>query len=187
MAHFARVDKTTKEVLHVHCVDNKDCIDAKTKQESEFTGEAYLKKVHAQQPWINDIVFVQTSYTHSKRGRYAGKGMKYNLDKDEFEHKTIEEKEIQSESLVRKASNILFSSSISVPKIRFGECNKPGFIQFIARNNFRRIIFMLLFVLVAFLFERALEQQVWATVCIIVLVAIAGRFILKERQVHKRL
>lgn len=78
MAHFARVDNKTKEVIHVHCVDNVNCIDVATKKESEEAGVLYLKKLYKNELWINDVTFIQTSYNSSFRKNYAGKGYYYD-------------------------------------------------------------------------------------------------------------
>jgi hypothetical protein len=84
MAHFARIDKNTNRVLHVHVVDNVNCINPKTDQEDELTGIAYLKIVHKSQPWISEVNFVQTSYHGIIRKNFAGVGYSYDKNRDAF-------------------------------------------------------------------------------------------------------
>lgn len=84
MAHFARIDKQTKKVLHVHVVDNVNCINPETKQEDEFTGINYLKTVHKDQTWIENVEFVQTSYTGKSRKNFAGIGFIYDESRGAF-------------------------------------------------------------------------------------------------------
>jgi hypothetical protein len=45
MAHFAKINKTTNEVLHVSVVDNWNCVNG-TGNEVEAIGIAYLEGVH---------------------------------------------------------------------------------------------------------------------------------------------
>lgn len=81
MAHFARCSKATDEVIQVHAVNNSDCEG--TTGESD-AGINYLMEVHANQPWINDIYFVQTSFNGKIRKRFAGIGMIYSKQYDAF-------------------------------------------------------------------------------------------------------
>jgi hypothetical protein len=84
MAHFARIDKNTKKVIQVHCVDDINLQDPVTKQESEATGIAYLLDVHKNQAWINDVFFVQTSYNNTIRKNYAGPGFDWDTGRNAF-------------------------------------------------------------------------------------------------------
>lgn len=77
MSHFARIDKKTNYVLQVHVVNNENVIDEKS-------GIEFLKNIHKNQSWINDIYFVQTSYNSKIRNEFAGIGYTYNLELDAF-------------------------------------------------------------------------------------------------------
>jgi len=75
MAHFAELDQNNV-VLRVVVVDNKDTSDAQG-VEKEYIGAAFLERVLGGR-WI------QTSYNGNIRKRYAGKGMVYLEDHDQF-------------------------------------------------------------------------------------------------------
>lgn len=83
MAYYCRVDKKTKLVLFVHTINNNDCMD-ENGNENELTGIAYLKKIHANQPWIDKCIFVKTSYNNNIRKNYAGIGYLYDEITDRF-------------------------------------------------------------------------------------------------------
>jgi hypothetical protein len=89
MAHFAEIDENNI-VTRVLIVGNEVLLD-ENDVEQESLGIAHLKE------WFPDSgTWVQTSYgtfqnTHMFggtpfRGNYAGVGMRYNPDKDRFEH-----------------------------------------------------------------------------------------------------
>lgn len=79
MAHFAILDQNNT-VINVVVVNNKDCFDTKTNQESELIGIEYLRKVY-NNPEIN---FIQCSYNASIRKNYPGPGYVYNNILDAF-------------------------------------------------------------------------------------------------------
>ena len=80
MAHFAKINKATNEVMHVSVVDNWNCVDGEG-NEVEAIGVAYLEKVHGVH---DDVYWKQTSYNGNKRKNYAGIGMKYDSARDAF-------------------------------------------------------------------------------------------------------
>jgi len=75
MAHFAELD-SNNVVKRVIVVDNKDCCDAYG-NEKESIGIAHCE-------WLLGGRWVQTSYNHKFRKRYAGAGMVYNAELDAF-------------------------------------------------------------------------------------------------------
>ena len=87
MAHFAKIDNSTKIVLSVHVVDNKDTQD-ENGDEVESIGQTYLSNLH------NGCIWKRTSYNtyggvHVKGGtpfrkNYAGKGFTYDETRDAF-------------------------------------------------------------------------------------------------------
>ena len=87
MAHFAKIDNSTKIVLSVHVVDNKDTQD-ENGDEVESIGQTYLSNLH------NGGIWKRTSYNtyggvHVKGGtpfrkNYAGKGFTYDETRDAF-------------------------------------------------------------------------------------------------------
>jgi len=85
MAHFARVDKITKQALRVHVVDNERSLDDEM-NEVDTISIAYLNEVHKNQPWINDIEFVQCSYNSNFRKNYLGIGFTFDSVRDAFIH-----------------------------------------------------------------------------------------------------
>jgi hypothetical protein len=80
MAHFAKINKTTNEVLHVSVVDNWNCVNG-TGDEVESIGIAYLESVHGVH---DDVYWKQTSYNNNIRKNYAGIGMTYDASRDAF-------------------------------------------------------------------------------------------------------
>jgi len=80
MAHFAKINKTTNEVIHVSVVDNWNCVNG-TGDEVESIGIAYLESVHGVH---DDVYWKQTSYNHNIRKNYAGIGMTYDAGRDAF-------------------------------------------------------------------------------------------------------
>ena len=80
MAHFAKINKATNEVMHVSVVDNWNCVDGEG-NEVEAIGVAYLEKVHGVH---DDVYWKQTSYNGNMRKNYAGIGMKYDSARDAF-------------------------------------------------------------------------------------------------------
>lgn len=77
MAHFAELD-SNNTVLRVLVVSNDDILDA-SGVEQEALGIAYLKNLFGE-----DSRWVQTSYSASFRGCYAGPGMSYDPEADLF-------------------------------------------------------------------------------------------------------
>jgi hypothetical protein len=83
MAHFARIENDI--VREVIVINNAVITDANG-QEQESLGVEFCKSLYGQ-----DTEWMQTSYNGSFRGRYAGSGMKYDPELDEFVTPTIEE------------------------------------------------------------------------------------------------
>jgi hypothetical protein len=77
MAHFAWLD-TNNTVTQVSVVDNVNLLD-ENGEESEAVGIAYLTSVHGE-----GKIWKQTSYNGNFRGTYAGIGMSYDADLDQF-------------------------------------------------------------------------------------------------------
>lgn len=77
MAHFARLDENNT-VIDVLVIENQDILD-ENNQESEQKGIEFLKNLFGQ-----DTVWVQTSYNHNFRVRYAVIGGKYDPIRDIF-------------------------------------------------------------------------------------------------------
>ena len=78
MAHFAQIDQTN-QVQNVIVVSNDDCGGGNF-PESEPIGQAFIASLGLTGTWL------QTSYHAKFRGAYAGIGMIYNPDTDEFEN-----------------------------------------------------------------------------------------------------
>jgi hypothetical protein len=75
MAHFAKVENgVVREVL---VIGNDDCLDVNG-VESEAVGQAFIASIGLSGEWK------QTSYNANFRGKYAGIGMSYDADLDEF-------------------------------------------------------------------------------------------------------
>ena len=75
MAHFARVDDGI--VREVIVIDNTDCGGGDF-PESESVGQVFIASIGLAGEWL------QTSYSSSFRGTYAGIGFTYDSDLDEF-------------------------------------------------------------------------------------------------------
>lgn len=76
MAHFARVeDNIVREVI----VINNAVITDENGQEQESLGVDFCKSLYGE-----DTEWLQTSYNGSFRGVYAGVGMHYDPELDEF-------------------------------------------------------------------------------------------------------
>ena len=83
MAHFARVeDNIVREVIVV----NNDVLLDENGTEQESIGIDFCKSLYGQ-----DTEWLQTSFNGNFRGRYAGSGMIYDAQKDEFLFPVIEE------------------------------------------------------------------------------------------------
>ena len=83
MAHFAKIENNF--VTQVIVVDNYVLKD-ENGQEQESLGVAFCKYLFGE-----DTNWIQTSYNGSFRGQYAGSGMKYDPELDEFVSPIIEE------------------------------------------------------------------------------------------------
>lgn len=77
MAHFAELDENDI-VIGVLVVENKNIVD-ETGKEQEQIGIAYLRNLFGQEKR-----YVQTSYNHNFRKKYAGIGDTYRSDLDMF-------------------------------------------------------------------------------------------------------
>jgi hypothetical protein len=78
MAHFARVeDNIVREVV----VINNETLENKPFPESEPIGVAFCKSLYGA-----DTEWLQTSYNSNFRGTYAGSGMIYDAELDEFKY-----------------------------------------------------------------------------------------------------
>ena len=83
MAHFCRIeDNIVREVIVV----NNEALENKEFPESEPIGIAFCKSLYGE-----DTEWKQTSYNGNFRGRYAGSGMIYDAQKNEFLFPVIEE------------------------------------------------------------------------------------------------
>ena len=77
MAHFARIENNiVREVIVV----NNEVLENKPFPESEPIGIAFCKSLYGA-----DTEWLQTSYNGNFRGKYAGTGMIYNPELDEFD------------------------------------------------------------------------------------------------------
>lgn len=77
MAHFAGINEEGI-VQRVRVISNDILIQ--NGEEVEELGVAYLKNRHPNTDWV------QTSYNDNFRKRYAGRGMKYDAERDAFIH-----------------------------------------------------------------------------------------------------
>jgi hypothetical protein len=78
MAHFARVENNiVREVI----VINNEVLENKPFPESESIGIAFCKSIYGA-----DTEWLQTSYNANFRGSYAGSGMIYDSELDEFKY-----------------------------------------------------------------------------------------------------
>lgn len=75
MAHFAKVENGI--VTQVIVVNNNDC-GGKDFPKSEKIGQKFIASMGLEGKWL------QTSYSGSFRGRYAGIGYTYDSKLDEF-------------------------------------------------------------------------------------------------------
>jgi len=75
MAHFAQVDNSI--VQQVIVIGNADCGGGDF-PESEAVGKAFIASLGLDGEWL------QTSYNANFRGAYAGIGMVYDAELDEF-------------------------------------------------------------------------------------------------------
>jgi len=76
VAHFAQVDEY-QIVRNVIVVNNSDC-GGGDYPDSEPIGQAFIASIGIEGEWL------QTSYSGSIRGQYAGQGMTYDPTLDEF-------------------------------------------------------------------------------------------------------
>ena len=76
MAHFAKIENNI--VTQIIAVNN-EVLENKPFPESEAIGIAFCKSLYGE-----DTEWLQTSYNGNFRGVYAGPGMIYDLDSDEF-------------------------------------------------------------------------------------------------------
>lgn len=85
MAHFAIVNKNTKQVIRVDVVDNSKLLD-KDNVEQEANGVIHLQNVYSHITDFNlsDFDFIQTSYNGNFRKNYASIGDTYDAQKDAF-------------------------------------------------------------------------------------------------------
>ena len=85
MAHFAIVNKETKQVIRVDVVDNSKLLD-KDSVEQEANGVKHLQNVYSHITDFNlsDFIFIQTSYNGNFRKNYASIGDTYDAQKDAF-------------------------------------------------------------------------------------------------------
>lgn len=81
MAHFALIDDTNT-VREVIVIGNDDCGGGEF-PESEPIGQAFIASIGLAGKWL------QTSYHGNFRGRYAGIGMRYDEELDEFVEQKI--------------------------------------------------------------------------------------------------
>jgi len=75
MAHFAKVENNI--VREIIVIGNPDCGGGNF-PESESVGQAFIASLGLEGEWL------QTSYSGSFRGAYAGIGMIYDAELDEF-------------------------------------------------------------------------------------------------------
>jgi hypothetical protein len=76
MAHFAQVENN---VVQRVIVVNNEVLENKPFPESEVIGVAFLKSLYGE-----DTNWLQSSYNGNFRGRFAGTGMIYDSELDEF-------------------------------------------------------------------------------------------------------
>lgn len=76
MAHFAKLDNNNV-VVQVIVIGNDILLNADG-VESEELGAQFCEQIAGPGPWL------QTSYNHNMRGRFAGPGMIYLPDRDIF-------------------------------------------------------------------------------------------------------
>jgi hypothetical protein len=76
MAHFAKIEN---DVVTQVIVVNNEVLENKEFPESEPIGVAFCKSLYGE-----NTNWKQTSYNGNFRGRYAGSGMNYDAELDEF-------------------------------------------------------------------------------------------------------
>ena len=77
MAHFVRIDKNN--IICQGIVVNNEVLENLPFPESEPIGILFCKSLYGE-----DTNWLQTSYNGNFRGRYAGPGMIYDPELDEF-------------------------------------------------------------------------------------------------------
>jgi hypothetical protein len=80
MAHFAKINVNTNQVVHISVVDNWNIVDGEG-NEVESIGIAYLESVHGSD---SNFIWRQTSYNNNMRKNYAGVGMTWDAGRDAF-------------------------------------------------------------------------------------------------------
>jgi len=80
MAHFAKINVNTNQVVHVSVVDNWNLVDGEG-NEVESIGIAYLESVHGSD---SNFIWRQTSYNNNMRKNYAGIGMTWDAGRNAF-------------------------------------------------------------------------------------------------------
>jgi len=80
MAHFAKINVNTNQVVHVSVVDNWNLVDGEG-NEVEAIGIAYLESVHGSD---SNYIWRQTSYNGNLRKNYAGIGMTWDAGRNAF-------------------------------------------------------------------------------------------------------
>jgi hypothetical protein len=93
MAHFAELDENNI-VLQVLVVNNDELLVDGVETESK--GVDFLESLFGHRNWK------QTSYNNSFRVRYAGAGMRFNIQANQFEsveQETFEPQQIDNEAL----------------------------------------------------------------------------------------
>jgi len=82
MAHFAQVDEY-QIVRNVIVIDNSDC-GGGDYPDSEPIGQAFIAAIGIEGKWL------QTSYSGSIRGQYAGQGMTYDPTPADFVTRVVQ-------------------------------------------------------------------------------------------------
>ena len=83
MAHFAKIeDGIVREVI----VINNEVLHDENGVEQESIGIDFCKSLYGA-----DTQWVQTSYNGNFRGKYAGQGMIYDSELNEFKYPTVQE------------------------------------------------------------------------------------------------
>ena len=80
MAHFAKINVNTNQVVHISVVDNWNIVDGEG-NEIEAIGIAYLESVHGSD---SNFIWRQTSYNNNMRKNYAGVGMTWDAGRNAF-------------------------------------------------------------------------------------------------------
>ena len=82
MAHFAELNNN---VVQRVLVVNNEVITDENGQEQEALGVSFLKSLYGE-----DTEWKQKSYNGNFRGQYAGSGMIYDAELDEFKYPEVE-------------------------------------------------------------------------------------------------